>query len=180
MLIKWRPSSIIDVEYKDRLELKVDDLTTAQVNYLADINRELTDLEFILKKEALKLQKTGDARVSSLNDWVEDYELEYEIIFQLREDDPAYEEEKDNIIAVLNGMLTRCDCDDFDIWDSTNHNEFQYSSTHPMKDEHHCWLYHDLTAHTRLGWVNVLRIGMIWVDVNVQYQKFIKLDKKII
>jgi hypothetical protein len=33
-----------------------------------------------------------------------------------------------------------------------------------------------LYDHIDLGWVNLLQIGMIWVDIKVQYQKILMFD----
>ncbi len=40
---------------------------------------------------------------------------------------------------------------------------------------YYCYLYHSLYDHTDLGWINMLRIGMIWVDIKVRYQKFFEI-----
>ena len=45
----------------------------------------------------------------------------------------------------------------------------------PTVDSEEPYLYHSLYDHTDLGWINMLRIGMIWVDIKVQYQKFYQI-----
>jgi len=47
---------------------------------------------------------------------------------------------------------------------------------HPMKGEFHCWLYHCLYDHMNLSWDDILRIGMIWVDIIVFYQHMTKIQ----
>jgi hypothetical protein len=63
----------------------------------------------------------------------------------------------------------------FGLADGQNHNEFMHWVNHPMKDEFHCWVYHCLYDHAHLGWEELLRIGEIWIDMSVIYQKFVSV-----
>ena len=58
----------------------------------------------------------------------------------------------------------------FGIDDGINHNIFQGMDGHPMQGEFHCWLYHCLYDHTDLWFNDMLRIGHIWVELQVLYQ----------
>jgi hypothetical protein len=58
---------------------------------------------------------------------------------------------------------------------------FQGSDNHPMKDEHHCWLFHDLYDHDypdspRLPWKDIMHIGTIWVDIEIMHQHCLDLS----
>jgi hypothetical protein len=75
-----------------------------------------------------------DSRVANPDDWLSDYELELEVTFWLREDDPAFNEEDDNILATLHEYLTgfRDPASDCGIDDGINHNLAQSIDGHPM------------------------------------------------
>ena len=148
------------------------ELSLAQRQYVQHINDRLMVIERHVKREALALIAQLDARVHNPVDWLSDYEIELEVSFWLREDDPAFKEDDDNILATLHESLKRL-CYPEDNWgldDGDNHNIAQYIDGHPMQGEFHCWLYHCLYDHTPLGWEDLLRIGHIWVNMPVIYQ----------
>jgi len=113
-----------------------------------------------------------EARVFNPDDWLSDYELELEVTFWLREDDPAFKEEVDNILATLHESLKRLRHpeDHWGLDDGVNYNIAHAIDGHPMQDELHCWLYHYLYDHTPLTPEGLLRIGHIWVNLSVIYQ----------
>jgi hypothetical protein len=47
-----------------------------------------------------------------------------------------------------------------------------------MQGEFHCWLYHCLYYHTGLRWDDLLRIGHIWINMQVRYQHTAHIDEK--
>jgi hypothetical protein len=143
-----------------------------QWQYLQHLNARLAVIERQVKRETLSLITTLEARVHDPDDWLRDYEIELEVSFWLREDDPAYQEDDDNILVTLHEYLTilRHRAQDFGIDDGRNHNVFQWGDEHPMQGEFHCWLYHCLYDHTDLWFEDMLRIGHIWVDLKVIYQ----------
>jgi hypothetical protein len=56
--------------------------------------------------------------------------------------------------------------------DGINHNEFHHWENHPMKGEHHCWLFHCLYDHIHpdLTWEQIASIEHICVDIKPWYQ----------
>jgi hypothetical protein len=127
-------------------------------------------IEYHIQREATALNTHLQTRVQDPADWLSDYEIELEVEVCLREDDPAFQEDDDNILATLRERLKGCAQHDFGIDDGTNHNAFQQMEGHPMQGEVHCWLYHCLYDHTDLWFDDMLRIGRIWVDIQVWYQ----------
>ena len=118
-----------------------------------------------------------EKRVKDTNDWLEDYEIDCYMTFHLKEDDPGYDEDSDNILvelAVGFGSM-KSGRREWGIADGNDHNTLHSLVKCSMVDEYHCYLYHSLYDHTDLGWVNMLRIGTIWVDIEVQYQKFFEI-----
>ena len=159
------------VRYEDKNKLKAEDLSTEQRQFLVQLNEKLVDIEKGIKKECQSLIEELEKRITDPVDWLEDYEIDCDVSFHLKEDDPDYSERSDNILAQLSQPF-KSEFENCGIADGVNYNELW---DHPMKDEHHCWLYHELYDHAGLGWVNVLRIGSIWVDIHVYYQRFYHL-----
>lgn len=163
------------VKRLDRFSIGVDEISDSQKVFLDKLNKKLVEVEKHIKQEVKILIKSGESKVSDPNDWIEDYEIECFIYFILREDDPDYDEDDDNVLI----QFLECSKHghwDWGIGDGNNHNEFQYAKRHPMNKEYHCWLYHSLYDHTDLGWVNILRIGSIWVVISIDYQKIIEFN----
>lgn len=147
-------------------------LSLAQRQYLQRLNDQFTVIEQHVKREALALLVHLESKVQDPADWICDYEIELRVQCWLREDDPAYREDDDNILVTLTEYLKPLQdlTDHFGIDDGVNHNEFQFRDGHPMQGEYHCWLYHCLYDHTGLRWKDLLRIGRLWVDLHVIYQ----------
>jgi len=151
----------------DRDLYEVEDLSQIQRASLIKLNKTLIKLEKQILPELNQLHLLGKQRVEDGSDWVEDYEIDSYITFILKESDPHFDDDFDNILVQLHERVVKHSLLD----DDENHNEFQYRN-HPMSDEYHCWLYHCLYDHTDLGWSNILRIGETWLDINIEYQRF--------
>jgi len=144
--------------------------TFEQRRFLAQLNVRLSDIEKGIKQEAIQLLNALERRVIDSDNYLEDYEIDCYVTFFIGKDDPDYGEDEDNVLVQLWENLKG------ENWvrelsDGNNHNEFEGWSHHPMKDETHCWLYHALYDHTEHGWRNILRIGTIQVDLEVDYRK---------
>lgn len=162
------------IKYKDRHSIDAEDLSENQRQFLLRLSKQLAYLELQVKKEAIEIIKNLKKRVSDENDWIKDYEIELIFRFCLGKDDPDYNEDEDNFLVELTQRITNIDMRGV-IGDGANWNDRMNKiyGHHPMKDEHHCWMYHCLYDHTDLGWANILRIGEIWLDINVIYQHWV-------
>jgi len=162
-------------------KIQAGDLDALQRQALMRLNEILAKTEKNIKKEALSLMVDYQRKVDDEAEWIADYEADVDISFWLKESDPAFDEDQDNILVVLNEPLKHCHEGDIEYYlgGNVNHNEFQHWPDHPMKDEFHCWLYHCLYDHTELGWIDILRIGSIWVEIKCDLQNFIELDETV-
>ena len=163
------------VKWLDPLIIRSDELLDSQTIFLDRLNKKLVEVEKNIKHRVKNLIKTGDAKVSDPNDWIEDYEIDCYITFILREDDPDYDDDDDNVLIEIQECSKHKDWE-YGIGDNRNYNDFRNAKLHPMNKEHHCWLYWSLYDCTYFGWDNILRIGSIWVDINIVYQKVIELN----
>lgn len=105
-------------------------LSSHQRKLLISVNKKLIHIESVLKPEIQGLVSEGEKRIQEDDDWVQDYEIDCFVVFVLKEDDPEYNEQSDNILTWL------WDGDKYEDWewgigDGKNHNEF-----HPEKWDH--------------------------------------------
>jgi hypothetical protein len=144
---------------------------------LLHLNKQLFEIEKKLQKEALEVINNMDKRVNNENDWISDYEIEAEISFYLREDDPAYSDKDDNILAVFSECLSILKYANHSLLASEeNWNDFGLPDIdNPDQNEHHHWFYHQLYDHTKIKWEDMLRIGDIWVDIKITLQHHLRL-----
>jgi len=139
---------------------------------LGRLNAYLAELENIIVKEAIVADRALQTRKHDPADPMNDYELEAVITYHLRQDDPGYREDDDNILAEQTEYLTGVSLDAGGrnrtlLADGRNHND------HPEPEgEIHCWLYHDLYDHRNLDWADMLRIGLVWLDIKVVQQYY--------
>jgi hypothetical protein len=167
----------------DRFRKEVHELTPEERNFLVLLEMKLTRLEKDLKCEIKEMlgfgeQRAHDGATGLGRDCIE---VEWVIDFFIGEDDPAWDDEQDNILAHLSETCGTDEDWEFGIADGENHNEFQHTPAHPMKEENHCWLYHGLYHHAsldlpngrrrvHLDWGNLLRIDSIGVDLRLIFQ----------
>ena len=130
------------------------------------------ELESEFETESRKLKTIGDKRINDPEDWVEDYNIDSFITFILDENDPAYNEEDDNVLVQIRetGYTSWENPGDFTTNSDVNFSEYANMEGHPMQNEHHCWLFHDLYDHHDLDWRNILRIGHIHLDSCINFQ----------
>jgi hypothetical protein len=138
------------------------ELTESEKKWLRNLNDRLRQIEKmyspILRDKYYELK----AREADENDWLQEFNLELVITFYLREDDPDYEEDDDNVLMVIDVMGRDQSFGD----EAENYRE---SHDH-LGDEIHCYLYHDLYDHHGLDLRDLLRIGDLYVEVKIDEQ----------
>ena len=156
------------------------EMTREQRLFLINLNNKLSEIEHQLKKEVLEIIKTMDNRLSDDADWINDYEIECTVEFYLNADDPAYSDEEDNLLAEFTeGVALLRYADHSLLASDENWNDQSIPDIdNPEEREHHCWFYHQLYDHARCSWENMLRVGDIWVDLNLTLQHHLKLSCK--
>ena len=78
---------------------------------LKKLNDHLRVIENETNAEAKKIKQVLQARLREQKDFLTDYELEIDLVFYLREDDPEYSEDEDSIlgpliVTIISGMKT--------------------------------------------------------------------------
>ena len=154
------------------------DMTREQRLFLVNLNKRLSDIEQQLKKEALAIITTMNKRLEDAADWINDFEIECTVEFYLNENDPAYSDDEDNILAEFTEGISLLRYADHSLLASTeNWNDCSIPDMdHPEQREHHGWFYHQLYDHAKISWDDILRIGDIWVNINLMLQHHLKLS----
>jgi hypothetical protein len=146
-------------------------LTDGECRQLLALNRQLKVVTRHLRAVAEDVTPRLEAKLADPDDPMVDYEIEARIDYVLREDDPDYDQDDDNLLtsrdeSLMLQRLALIESDDFA--------EPQLPAG--LAAEPHCWLFHDLYDHDygrqspRLSFRNCLRIGRIHVDVQMWQQ----------
>ena len=144
-------------------------LSDAEVSQLLVLNRRLGDIDSLLKSIAKDVEPRLEAKLADPNDPMYDYEIEARLDFILREDDPDYAEDDDNILTTRSESLRH--------QKSRKHADYaEPICPENLHAEPHCWRFHDLYDHEygedapRLSFRDCLRVGRIFIDVEVWQQ----------
>ena len=78
----------------------ISDANKDQWEQIEKINKALASYQDILIRDAKMLENRLKARVEG--GFMEDYAMEFRLVFYLREDDPDYDENDDNFLAIIN------------------------------------------------------------------------------
>ncbi len=165
-----------------------DRLSEQDVQYLIRMNEQLKKIEAFLRSEAAHIEREIGQRhvlwrddpggadklpphVDLDWDWLTDTELEVELTAWLREDDPAYDPEADNIVYCNEYMGVFLGIEDAgdDNWNEIGDPE------HPLYRDRipFCYLMHHLFFDSDLSIDQILRIGTFWVDVkSIRQRKY--------
>ncbi|MGD9973324.1 MAG: hypothetical protein AB7S77_09710 [Desulfatirhabdiaceae bacterium] len=165
------------VYWEDEYKLAFDDLSAEQRQFLVKLNNRLSEIEKGIREEGQALIDQLKKRIRDSDDWLEDFEIEGRVLFFIRKDDPYYDDEGDNLLIELSAdpVPKVLKDKDYGIGNGYDHNTLQSLVKSNVKDEIHCYLYHSLYDHTELGWINILRIGSVWIELEVIYQKFVDI-----
>ena len=144
---------------------------------LRALNAKFCEIEALCLREASRMAGELRARVQDPDDAFTDFEIEAKITACLRKEDPAWDEDADNILAWREYWLTHSGglfCDGAD-WSFENDSRIRGMG--PV-----CWMFHDFHIHSHktmrvqgkelapVSPMDLLRIGRIWVDINAIHQ----------
>lgn len=150
------------------------DVDSAEVPRLLALNQRLKDITTHLHEVVSDVTPKMEAKLADPTDPMYDYEIEIIIDYYLRDDDPDYREDDDNILTTRNTWFH-----DFEEVPDLQYDWAESCFNFPeLRAEPHCWLFHDLYDHDygaespKLSLEDCLRVGKVFVDVQVwqQYQ----------
>jgi hypothetical protein len=154
-------------------------LTDDEIARSTEINEKLRSLEQEIFAEISRQADLLRVRIADPLDPLDDFEVQAVLTFCLREDDPAYDEDDDNILTRRSFWY----CENYKCSeghrDKSREERVDYAEfNRGWGIPNHCWTFHDLYDHRygpgqqRLHPHDILRIGSIWVDIEIQAQMF--------
>lgn len=144
---------------------------------LQELSRSMNEISRFMHETGDAIEPVMKAKVDDTADPMVDYEIDAKIDYVLRESDPEFDDDHDNILSSrvdhLFGKsgLSRTEDD----WRST-------VTPVPFRKEPLSWLLHDLIEHDygldspRLSARDCLRIGSIFLDIQVWWQFHYDVD----
>lgn len=207
------PENVPDclIQYKDiGLEKRIDGETArrvllAKATYCADIRGELTteenqaamnlnawlrEWEKNLLARCIQLSSEMEREVRSSDSWLTDYEIDVEVAFYIRDDDPFYREimpealnEDIDLLCTMKQLvsipvLNRKHNAYWGIGDNQDHNDCRGYRNEKIYNMPHCATFHELFGHMQVPIKHAGRIGCVYTDIIVRHQNGITVDLK--
>lgn len=163
--------AVYEADKTQRASLRDERLSAAEISQLLTLNRRLREIESFLRTVADDVEPRLESKLADPNDAMYDYEIEVIIRYNLREDDPDYEDDDNTLTERLtSGKRTRC------LFEVEGKDFTEPGVPEGLKAEPHCWLFNELydsdygNESPRLSFRECLRIGSIDIDVQVWQQ----------
>ena len=134
----------------------ISDANKDQWEQIEKINKVLASYQDSLIRDAKRLK----ARVEG--GFIEDYAMEFRLVFHLREDDPAYDKNDDNLLAIINEPIIPGEMSKQKSRWTQNCNEYFGSSVYFEKKAYFCYLFAAFNNNTHINKIkDILRIGSV-------------------
>ena len=138
----------------------ISDASKDQWEQIEKINKALASYQDILIRDAKMLENRLKARVEG--GLIEDYAMEFRLVFRLREDDPDYDENDDNFLAIINEPIVPGEMSKKKSRWTQNCNEYFGSSVYFDKKAYFCYLFAAFINNTHIQRIkDILRIGSV-------------------
>ena len=148
------------------------DASKDQWEQIEKINKALASYQDILIRDAKMLENRLKARVEG--GFIEDYAMEFRLVFRLREDDPDYDENDDNFLAIINEPIVPGEMSKKKSRWTQNCNEYFGSSVYFDKKAYFCYLFAAFNNNTHINKIkDILRIGS--VDMTLCWDEYYEI-----
>ena len=138
----------------------ISDASKDQWEQIVKINKALASYQDILIRDAKMLENRLKARVEG--GLIEDYAMEFRLVFRLREDDPDYDENDDNFLAIINEPIVPGEMSKKKSRWTQNCNEYFGSSVYFDNKAYFCYLFSAFNNNTHINKIkDILRIGSV-------------------
>ena len=138
----------------------ISDASKDQWEQIEKINKALASYQDILIRDAKMLENRLKAMVEG--GLIEDYAMEFRLVFRLREDDPDYDENDDNFLAIINEPIIPGEMSKKKSRWTQNCNEYFGGSVYFDKKAYFCYLFAAFENNTHINKIkDILRIGSI-------------------
>lgn len=149
--------------------------------HIEQLDACLLDAERFVRAEKLKFdaecarrvtERSGPEDVLRAPDWLSDADFDIALTCWLREDDPDWREDEDNIVYENDRSLIFHE--DWPLEEDWN--TFRSWVRDPLEGRPCSYFMHDLIDHGHLNTRDLLRIGAIWINVNRVLQREIFVE----
>lgn len=138
----------------------ISDANKDQWEQIEKINKALASYQDVLIRDAKILENRLKARFEG--GFIEDYAMEFRLVFRLREDDPDYDENDDNFLAIINEPIVPGEMSKKKSRWTQNFNEYFGSSVYFDKKAYFCYLFAAFINNTHINKIkDILRIGSV-------------------
>ena len=138
----------------------ISDANKDQWEQIEKINKALASYQDILIRDARMLENRLKARIEG--GFIEDYAMEFRLVFRLREDDPDYDENDDNFLAIINEPIVPGEMSKKKSRWTQNCNEYFGGSVYFDKKAYFCYLFAAFINNTHVCKIkDILRIGSV-------------------
>jgi len=172
--------------YKDRRAK----LTPEEVRAALNLNEWLREYEKTLLAKLLSIEEELKNGLRGNDPFLVDYEIDLKLDFYLREDDPFYDNEEANKYDCDSHSALMCIMKYIDyhegvistpnyrgLGDDQDHSNIcNIEHSDPVYRVKHCTLFRELIDHSHVPLNHLGRIGMIWANIEVQYQNMVDID----
>ena len=153
-------------------EVYISDANKDQWEQIEKINKALASYQDVLIRDAKILENRLKARVEG--GFIEDYAMEFRLVFRLREDDPNYDENDDNFLAIINEPIVPGEMSKKKSRWTQNCNEYFGSSVYFDKKAYFCYLFAAFINNTHICKIkDILRIGS--VDMTLCWDEYYEI-----
>ena len=153
-------------------EVYISDANKDQWEQIEKINKALASYQDILIRDARILENRLKARVEG--GLIEDYAMEFRLVFYLREDDPDYDENDDNFLAIINEPIIPSEMSKQKSRWTQNCNEYFGSSVYFNNKAYFCYLFSAFINNTHICKIkDILRIGS--VDMTLCWDEYYEI-----
>ena len=148
------------------------DASKDQWEQIEKINKALASYQDILIRDAKMLENRLKARFEG--GFIEDYAMEFRLVFRLREDDPDYDENDDNFLAIINEPIIPGEMSKKKSRWTQNCNEYFGSSVYFDKKAYFCYIFAAFNNNTHINKIkDILRIGS--VDMTLCWDEYYEI-----
>lgn len=163
------------------------ELTPEENQAAINLNVWLIDWEKDLLSRCVQVSAKMEQQVRAGDSWLTDYEIDVEVEFYMRDDDPYSEDNMpdstdDDLLCKIKLLVDKLDfsCGSKlhrGIGDDQNNND-----CHTRKEEiynvRHCATFHELFSHMHMPLKHAGRIGRVCTDIIMRHQNGVKVDLK--
>ena len=160
-----------------RQDIRSKSFTTDEISALLKLNETLAQLEKDIRRKLVELKNLFNKDRAKSAIFTTDCEIESVTEFYLKEYDPLFEDDDDNIIYTIKEHPVFRDntdeialCSTF-LADGMDHNCWrEYNDDNLVLSAPCCWFFHDIVEHSHVPLKHFARVGMIWTDIICRHQ----------